>query len=99
MMTIINLFFFLSRNLSYKHLAQMKYIFSEALQIEKIIIHDKKTLCMQPHMKITLQFDVVAGHGEVSDIVALRQAFSLRLYNFFMLHPEVLCLNVNTVPC
>ncbi|KAF3438407.1 hypothetical protein FNV43_RR21169 [Rhamnella rubrinervis] len=78
------------RNFSSKHLAQMKYIFPEALQIEKILIHDKKTLCMQPDMKITLQFDVVEGHCEVSDFVALRQVFSLRLYNFFMLHPEAI---------
>ncbi|XP_060670360.1 CDT1-like protein b isoform X2 [Ziziphus jujuba] len=76
------------RNFSYKHLAQMKYIFPEAFQIEKILLHDKKTLCMKPYMKITLLFDVVEGHCEVSDFVALRRVFSLRLYKFFMMNPE-----------
>ncbi|PON53614.1 DNA replication factor [Trema orientale] len=76
------------RNFSYRHLAQIKYILPEALQIEKILIHDKKTLSMKSDMKITLLFDTVEGHSEVSDFIALSQVFSLRLYNFCSTHPE-----------
>ncbi|PON57751.1 DNA replication factor [Parasponia andersonii] len=76
------------RNFLYRHLAQIKYILPEALQIEKILIHDKKTLSMKSDMKITLLFDIVEGHSEISDFIALSQVFSLRLYNFCTTHPE-----------
>lgn len=76
------------RKFSHMHLAQMKYMLPEALQIDKIVIHDKRTLCMKPDMKITLLFELVEGHSEVSDFIALCQVFSSRLYNFFTTHPE-----------
>ncbi|KAL5545236.1 hypothetical protein UlMin_009020 [Ulmus minor] len=76
------------RNFTYKHLAQIKYILPEALQIDKILTHDQKTLCMKPDMLITLLFDVVEGHSQVSDDIALRKVFALRLYKFLTTHLE-----------
>ncbi|GLT46516.1 hypothetical protein SLA2020_202620 [Shorea laevis] len=76
------------RNFSYKDLAQIKYVLPEAIQIEKILVHDQKTLCMKPELKITLLFDVIEGHHEQSDFVALRQVFDARLTSFFAQHLE-----------
>ncbi|XP_057969207.1 CDT1-like protein a, chloroplastic isoform X2 [Malania oleifera] len=76
------------REFSYRHLAGIKYILPEAIQIEKILIHDQKTLCMKPDMKITLLLDVVEGCHEQSAFIALRQLFDYRLLNFFKMQPE-----------
>jgi chromatin licensing and DNA replication factor 1 len=59
-------------------------------------VHDKKTLCMKPDMKIGLQFDVVKGHCEYSDFLALQQLFASRLLSFLTKHPKVfLCLCIS----
>ncbi|GKV13864.1 hypothetical protein SLEP1_g24829 [Rubroshorea leprosula] len=76
------------RNFSYKDLSQIKYVLPEAIQIDKILVHDQKTLCMKPELKITLLFDVIEGHHEQSDFVALRQVFDARLTSFFAWHLE-----------
>ncbi|KAJ0106107.1 hypothetical protein Patl1_19280 [Pistacia atlantica] len=76
------------RKISLKHLAQIKYILPEAIQIDNILVHDKKTLCMKPDMKISLIFDVIEGHSEHSDFIALHQVFASRLLNYFSTHPE-----------
>lgn len=84
------------RKFTYSHLAQIKYILPEAIQIEKILVHDKKTLCMKPDMKIGLLFDVVKGHSEQSDFLALLQLFASRLLSFLIKHPQVfLCLCIS----
>ncbi|XP_065881711.1 CDT1-like protein b [Euphorbia lathyris] len=71
------------RKFSYGHLAQLKYILPEAIQIDKILVHDKETLCMKPDMKITLVFDVVDGHR------ALHQLFISKLINYFTANPKM----------
>ncbi|VVA19652.1 PREDICTED: CDT1 [Prunus dulcis] len=76
------------RKFLYKHLAQMKFILPEAIKIDRILVQDKKTPCMKTDMNITLLFDIVEGHGEVSDFIAVRQVFASRLINFFAMHPE-----------
>ncbi|XP_008240334.2 PREDICTED: CDT1-like protein b [Prunus mume] len=76
------------RKFLYKHLAQMKFILPEAIKIDRILVQDKKTPCMKPDMNITLLFDIVEGHREVSDFIAVRQVFASRLINFFAMHPE-----------
>ncbi|XP_057787089.1 CDT1-like protein a, chloroplastic isoform X2 [Salvia miltiorrhiza] len=72
------------------HLAQIKYILPEAVQIDKILIHDEKTKCMKSDMKIGLLFDVVKYHNEEESVyVALSTVFSLRLRDFSATNPEV----------
>ena len=44
---------------------------------------------MKPDMKIGVLFDVVDGHDEESDFIALRQVFASRLVDYFIKHPEV----------
>ncbi|KAJ9145665.1 hypothetical protein P3X46_028022 [Hevea brasiliensis] len=76
------------RKFSFGHLAQLKYLLCEAVQIDKILVYDKKTLFMKPDMRITLLFNVVEGHHELSDYIALHQLFASRLINYFTAHPE-----------
>ena len=80
---------FISREFSYAHLAQMKYILPEGIRIDKVLVHDKKSLRMKPDMKITLAFDVVEEQSKESADMALRRYFSSRLVDFFNVHPEV----------
>ncbi|XP_076906936.1 uncharacterized protein LOC143563226 isoform X2 [Bidens hawaiensis] len=76
------------REFSYKNLAQIKFILPEAVQIDKILLHNKKTLCMEPHMKVTLLFDIVEGHTEHSDYLALSQLVFSRLLKLVNEHSE-----------
>ncbi|KAH6815886.1 hypothetical protein C2S51_020706 [Perilla frutescens var. frutescens] len=70
------------------HLAQIKYILPEAVQIDKILTHDEKTKCMKSEIKIGLLFDAVKYHHEESVYVALSNIFSSRLRDFNAKHPE-----------
>ncbi|KAI4351965.1 hypothetical protein L6164_006263 [Bauhinia variegata] len=76
------------RKFSYPHLAQMKYILPEAIHIDKILVHDKKSLCMKPDLKITLTFEVVEGNTSESAYLSLRKLFGSRLIDFFTRRPE-----------
>ncbi|XP_075483253.1 CDT1-like protein a, chloroplastic [Primulina tabacum] len=76
------------RKFLFTHIAQIKHILPEAVQIDKILIHDDKTKCMKPDMKITLLFDVVDDHCEESVFVGLSNLFSSRLRDFYVAHPE-----------
>ncbi|XP_027357319.1 CDT1-like protein a, chloroplastic [Abrus precatorius] len=67
----------------------MKYILPEGVCIDKVLVHDKKSLCMTPDMKITLIFEVVEDRSGESADLALRQYFNSRLIDFFNMHPEL----------
>ncbi|MED6133273.1 hypothetical protein PIB30_026857 [Stylosanthes scabra] len=76
------------RKFSYAQLAQMKYILPEGIHVDKVLVHDKKSLCMKADMKITLVFDVLEEESNESSDMAFRQYFSSRLMNFSNMHPE-----------
>ncbi|KAI5396942.1 hypothetical protein KIW84_062956 [Lathyrus oleraceus] len=76
------------RNFSHADLAQMKYILPKGIEIEKVVVIDKKSLSVKPDLKITLVFEVVKDHSEQSADIALRRLFNSRLINFFNLHPQ-----------
>ncbi|KAL5082706.1 hypothetical protein RYX36_011127 [Vicia faba] len=86
------------RNFSLADLAQMKYILPEGVEIEKVVVIDKKSLCMKPDLKITLVFEVVKDRSEQSADIALRQYFNSRLINFFNLHPQVTKIPESRLP-
>lgn len=67
----------------------MKYILSEGIQIDKVIVPDTKSRCMKPDMKITLVFEVVEEHSEQTADMALWRYFNSRLIELFNMHPEV----------
>ncbi|KAL3642250.1 hypothetical protein CASFOL_013065 [Castilleja foliolosa] len=72
----------------FTHLVQMKHILPEAVQIDKILIHNEKTKYMKPHMTIGLLFDVVKDHSEESAYAALSKLFSSRLREFCITNLE-----------
>ncbi|KAF6153386.1 hypothetical protein GIB67_003576 [Kingdonia uniflora] len=69
------------RKLAYSHLAQMKYMLPEAIQVEKILVQDEKTPCMMPDLKIIF-LKGSSGFGP------LRRVFRARLLEFFNNNPE-----------
>lgn len=73
----------------HRHLAQIVYIIPEAVNIDKVMVHDKKTSCMKPEMIINLILDIVKGHSEHSDFLALHKVFVTRVTKYFAMHPEV----------
>jgi hypothetical protein len=76
----------------YSHVAQMKHIFPEGMLLEKTMVHDEKTLCMKPDLKITLLHDAVAsGKDKASkgnNTLGLRKAFHTRLVEFVKVYPK-----------
>ncbi|XP_043717849.1 CDT1-like protein a, chloroplastic [Telopea speciosissima] len=76
------------RKFSYCHLAQIKYILPEAVKIEKILVHDEKTLCMKPDFKISLLLDALPAHPDQAASMAMWQVFRARLLDFYDTHPK-----------
>ncbi|XP_075107901.1 CDT1-like protein a, chloroplastic isoform X2 [Nicotiana tabacum] len=76
------------RKFSHRHLAQIKYIVPEAIQIDKLLVHDEKTMCMKPDVKITLHFDAVEDHKEHSMFMTLSNLFASRLVDFLHKHAQ-----------
>lgn len=68
----------------------MKYALPEALEINKILVHDLKTRQMRPELKISLLLNVVEGHQEQSDYKALHKVFAAKLMDIAIEYPEVL---------
>eukprot|EP01018_Ginkgo_biloba_P011733 Gb_04601 [translate_table: standard] len=79
----------------YSHVAQMKYILPEVIQVEKILSHDEKSLCMKPDLKITFLLNAlpcskdgrVASNSNINTSV-LRKMFRRRLLEFVTTHPK-----------
>nr|GME11125.1 CDT1-like protein A, chloroplastic [Ipomoea batatas] len=78
--------FLTDRRFSHAHLAQLKFILPEAIEVTKIIVHDERTRCMKPDLHITLNASVVGDNG--SGILELGKVFRARLLDFFKSHPE-----------
>ncbi|TVT97904.1 hypothetical protein EJB05_56830, partial [Eragrostis curvula] len=77
------------RKFLYNHLAQMKHLFPEAIQIKRILLHDEKSLCMYPDMEITLVMDVVECKSpDQSPSMAICEAFYSKLLGFLDAHDK-----------
>ncbi|KAK1304137.1 hypothetical protein QJS10_CPB11g02361 [Acorus calamus] len=76
------------RKFLYSHLAQIKYIFPDALKIEPVLVHDERSLCMTPDMKITLLLNVADDRSNGSLSLAYCKAFHAKLSEFYNAHPE-----------
>ncbi|KAK1303786.1 CDT1-like protein b [Acorus calamus] len=80
------------RKFLYSHLAQIKYIFPDALKIEPVLVHDERSLCMKPDMKITLLLNVADDRSNGLLSLAYCKAFHEKILEFYNAHPE--CDNV-----
>ncbi|XP_009782954.1 CDT1-like protein a, chloroplastic [Nicotiana sylvestris] len=78
------------KRFSYSHLAQLKFILPEAIEIQKILKHDELTCCMKPDLYITLNANAIEGSEKWksnTSSVLLRKVFRSRLLDFFKSHP------------
>ncbi|XP_076905250.1 CDT1-like protein a, chloroplastic [Bidens hawaiensis] len=77
------------RKFAYSHLAQLKFIIPEAIEIKKILARDDRTGCMKPDLHITLNFSVVQkDEKQTSDYSLLSKLFRSRLSSFCKSNPE-----------
>lgn len=80
------------RRFTYSHLAQLKFILPEAIEVKKILTHDERTNCMKPDLHLSLSHDAIGNNGKIkseSGNLQLRKVFRARLCDFFKAHPEV----------
>ncbi|KAL3531243.1 hypothetical protein ACH5RR_010565 [Cinchona calisaya] len=78
------------RRFTYSHLAQIKFILPEAIEIKKILMHDERTNCMKPDLFIALHVDAIENvrkEKSESGNVQLRRVFRSRLLDFSKTHP------------
>ncbi|PWA43830.1 CDT1 Geminin-binding domain-like protein [Artemisia annua] len=78
------------RRFSYRHLAQLKYLLPEAIEVKKILVRDDRTSCMKPDLVVSLDFGVVRKDGKEveSGNLRLRKLFRMRLVEFCKNNPE-----------
>ncbi|KAK4380718.1 hypothetical protein RND71_002580 [Anisodus tanguticus] len=79
------------KRFSYSHLAQLKFILPEAIEVKKIFKHDERSSCMEPDLYITLNANAIDNSEKWksnNSSVLLRKVFRSRLLNFFKSHPE-----------
>lgn len=101
---IVNNFvlFELFRRFTCSHLAQLKFILPEAIEIKKILKHDERSWCMKPDLYITLNANAVDNSEKWksnSSSVLLRKIFRSRLLDFFKSHPEVINFSDVLIVC
>ncbi|MQL74859.1 hypothetical protein Taro_007239 [Colocasia esculenta] len=72
------------------HLAQMKFLFPEALHIEKTLVHDETSLCMKPDINVSVIVDAAKDidDSHQASYADLCKVFHARLLNFLNTHPE-----------
>uniref|UniRef100_A0A2C9UU91 CDT1 Geminin-binding domain-containing protein n=1 Tax=Manihot esculenta TaxID=3983 RepID=A0A2C9UU91_MANES len=79
------------RRFSHQHLAQLKYILPEAIEIKRVLMFDERTSCMKPDLHVTLNVDAIECNGNLkseSKNLHLRKVFRARLADFYKAHPE-----------
>nr|XP_043635568.1 CDT1-like protein a, chloroplastic [Erigeron canadensis] len=76
------------RRFSYSHLAQIKFILPEAIEIKKILVRDERTSCMKPDLLVSLDFGVVQNDDKMMMMdlgnanIRLTKLFRSRLVKF-----------------
>ncbi|CAH9112429.1 unnamed protein product [Cuscuta europaea] len=76
------------RKFLYGHLAKIMYIVPEVVHIDKSLVHDGKTCCMKPDIKVTLHLDALEDHHEQSTFIHVSNVFRAKLIDLFAKHPE-----------
>ncbi|KAJ0089843.1 hypothetical protein Patl1_12610 [Pistacia atlantica] len=79
------------RRFSYGHLARLKFILPEAVEIKKVLMFDEKTSCMKPDLHVTINVEAIECDGKSksdSKNMDVRKVFRARLMDFIKGHPE-----------
>ncbi|GMY06218.1 CDT1-like protein b [Fagus crenata] len=80
------------RRFTHSHLAQLKFILSEVIEIKRILVFDERTSCMKPDLHVSINIDAVENDGNLkseSRNMHLRKVFRARLADFLKSYPEV----------
>ncbi|KAK0581096.1 hypothetical protein LWI29_010027 [Acer saccharum] len=79
------------RRFSYSHLAQLKFLLPEVIEIKKVLMFDEKTSCMKPDLHVSIDVDAIECDSKLksdSKNMNLRKVFRARLMDFLKDHPE-----------
>ncbi|CAF1852418.1 unnamed protein product [Brassica oleracea] len=76
--------------LSYDHLAQMKHIYPEAIEVKRVLKCDEVTSCMKPTRHINLNTDATELEDTscATKYMQLRKVFYSKLVEFYKAHPK-----------
>ena len=80
------------RRFSYGHLAQLKHILPEAIEVKRMLIFDERTSCMKLDLHVSIIVDVIDCRDKSKSATKnlnLRRAFRARLADYLKAHPEV----------
>ncbi|XP_010516010.1 PREDICTED: CDT1-like protein b [Camelina sativa] len=79
-----------NRIFSYDHLAQMKHIYPEAIELKRVLKYVEATCCMKPSLHISLNTDAVVLDSTVcgTKYMELRKVFHSKLVDFYKAHPK-----------
>ncbi|MBA0579608.1 CDT1-like protein a, chloroplastic [Gossypium raimondii] len=80
------------RRFSYGHLAQLKHILPEAIEIKRLLIFDERTTCMKPDLHVCIIANAIdCGDNSKSETKNpnMRRVFRARLVDYLEAHPEV----------
>ncbi|KAF5459364.1 hypothetical protein F2P56_023316 [Juglans regia] len=89
------------RRFSYGHLAQMKYILRNAIEIKRVLVFDEWTSCMKPDLHVSINIEAIEDDGKLtseSRNIYLRKVFRERLADFSQSNPEVDEIPEETLP-
>lgn len=79
------------RKFSISHLAQLKFILPEAIELEKVLVHDEKTFGMKPDLHFMLNIGAINNNGDrKNDSMKpnLRNIFRTRVLDFIRARSE-----------
>ncbi|XP_022758383.1 CDT1-like protein a, chloroplastic isoform X2 [Durio zibethinus] len=78
------------RRFSYGHLAQLKHILPEAIEIKRMLIFDERTSCMKPDLHVSIIANAIdCGDKSKSETnLNLRRVFRARLADYLKAHPQ-----------
>ena len=81
------------RRFTHRHLAQLKFILRDAIEIKRVLVFDERTSCMKPDLHVSINVDAVENDGKLkseSGNMRLRKVLRLLLADFSKSCPEVL---------
>ncbi|KAK7818693.1 cdt1-like protein a [Quercus suber] len=80
------------RRFTHRHLAQLKFILRDAIEIKRVLVFDERTSCMKPDLYVSINVDAVENDGKLkseSGNMHLRKVLRSRLADFSKSYPEV----------
>ncbi|XP_023900925.2 CDT1-like protein b [Quercus suber] len=80
------------RRFTHRHLAQLKFILRDAIEIKRVLVFDERTSCMKPDLHVSINVDAVENDGKLkseSGNMQLRKVLRSRLVDFSKSCPEV----------